>query len=65
MILPRIALLAAVYPAFLLLVSFRTTSALTIVTALLTLLQVLSATAALTAVTEVFPNAVRSSALSD
>jgi MFS family permease len=64
MILPRIALLAAVYPAFLLLVSFRTTSVLMIVTALLTVLQVLSGAAALTALTEAFPNAVRSSALS-
>ena len=64
MILPRIALLVAIYPAFLLLVSFKTTGVLMIVTALLTVLQVLSGAAALTALTEVFPNAVRSSALS-
>jgi MFS family permease len=64
MILPRIALLAAVYPAFLLLVSFKTTSVLMIVTALLTVLHVLSGAAGLTALAEAFPNAVRSSALS-
>jgi MFS family permease len=63
MILPRIALIVAVYPAFLLLVSSHTTGALVFVTALLTLLSVLSGAAALTALTEVFPNQVRSSGL--
>jgi MFS family permease len=64
MIWPRIALIVSIYPAFLLLVSFKTTSVLMLVTASLTVLQVLSGAAALTALTEVFPNAVRSSALS-
>jgi MFS family permease len=63
MILPRIALVVAVYPAFLLLLSFTTTSVLMLVTASLTLLGILSAAAALTALTEAFPNEVRSSGL--
>lgn len=63
MILPRIALIVAVYPAFLLLVRFHTTRVLVFVTALLTLLGVLSGAAALTALTEAFPNEVRSSGL--
>jgi MFS family permease len=63
MILPRIALLVAVYPAFLLLVTVTTTGVLVFVTALLTLLGVLSGSAALTALTEAFPNEARSSGL--
>jgi MFS family permease len=63
MILPRIASLLAVYPAFLLLVRTPTTAVLVFVTAVMTLLAVLSAAAALTALTEAFPNAVRSSGL--
>ena len=63
MILPRIALVAAVYPAFLLLTTVSTTGVLVFVTILLTLLANLSATAAMTALTEVFPNEVRSSGL--
>ena len=63
MIVPRIALVAAVYPAFLLLVTVTTSGVLVFVTALLTLLGVLSGAAALTALTEVFPNEVRSSGL--
>jgi MFS family permease len=63
MIGPRVALLLAIYPAFLFLASERTTWALALVTALLTFLSIMSATAALTAITEVFPSAVRSSGL--
>lgn len=61
MIVPRIALGVVVLPAFLLLVTVTTTGVLVFVTALLTLLSVLSAAAALTALAEVFPNEVRSS----
>jgi len=46
-----------------LLLELKTTAALVGVTALLTALSVLSAAAALTAITEIFPNAVRSSGL--
>jgi MFS family permease len=63
MIVPRIALLVTVLPAFLLLISFTTTTALVLVTALMTLLGALSSAAVLTALTEVFPNEVRSSGL--
>lgn len=63
MIVPRIALVIAVYPAFLLLVTVTTTSVLIFVTALLTLLGVLSAAAATTALSESFPNEVRCSGL--
>jgi MFS family permease len=61
MILPRIALAIVVLPAFLLLLAVTTTGVLVFVTALLTLLSVLSSAAAMTALTEVFPNEVRSS----
>jgi len=61
MILPRMALVVAVLPAFGLLLRFTSTGILMFVTALLTLLSSLSAAAALTAVTEAFPNEVRSS----
>jgi predicted MFS family arabinose efflux permease len=63
MIAPRVMLLAAVYPAFLLLLSVGTPTVLVLVTALLTLLGVLSGAAALTMLTETFPNEVRSSGL--
>lgn len=63
MILPRVALVIAIYPAFLLLTRDTTVSVLVFVTALLTLLGTLSAAAALTALTEAFPNEVRSSGL--
>ena len=61
MILPRIALGIVVLPAFLLLLAVTTTGVLVFVTASLTLLSVLSTAAAMTALTEVFPNEVRSS----
>ncbi len=61
MILPRIALAIVVLPAFLLLLAVTTTGVLVFVTASLTLLSVLSSAAAMTALTEVFPNEVRSS----
>jgi MFS family permease len=61
MILPRMALVLAVLPAYGLLLRYNTTGILILVTALLTLLSSLSAAAALTAVTEAFPNEVRSS----
>jgi MFS family permease len=63
MIVPRIALVFAVFPAFVLLVRFTSTGVLMCVTALLTLLSSLSAAAALTAMSEAFPNQVRSSGL--
>jgi MFS family permease len=63
MILPRIALLVTVLPAFLLLLKFTTAAVLVCVTALITLLGALSSAAVLTALTEVFPNEVRSSGL--
>jgi MFS family permease len=61
MILPRIALLIVVVPAFMLLLAHTTPATLVLVTALLTLLGTLSAAAALTAIGEAFPNQVRSS----
>jgi MFS family permease len=63
MILPRIALVIVVYPAFLLLVNVSTAVVLVAVTALLTLLGSLSTAAAMTALLEAFPNEVRSSGL--
>ena len=63
MIVPRIVLAAAVYPVFLFLMNVKTTSALLFVTTVVSLLGSLSAAAALTAVTEAFPNRVRSSGL--
>jgi MFS family permease len=63
MLVPRIALVLAIYPAFAFLVGVRTTWALVVATALLTFLSILSAAAAMTAITESFPNAVRSSGL--
>jgi MFS family permease len=63
MILPRLALLIAVVPAFMLLIAHTTPVTLVLVTALLTLLGTLSAASVLTALGEVFPNEVRSSGL--
>jgi MFS family permease len=63
MIAPRIVLMTAVYPAFLLLNSVTTTGILVFVTALVTLLGALSAAAATTALAAAFPNEVRSSGI--
>jgi MFS family permease len=63
MILTRIASVIVIYPAFLLLFREKTALALVLVTALLTLLSTAGASAALAALTEVFPNEVRSSGL--
>jgi MFS family permease len=63
MILPRLVMLLAVYPAFLYLLRHTTTGALVIVTGLLTLLGSLSAAGAYTALTEAFPNQSRSSGI--
>jgi MFS family permease len=62
MVLFRIALVVAIYPAFLFLSTVRTTWALLSVQALLTVLG-LGSVAALAALTELFPNQVRSSGL--
>ncbi|HTV77058.1 MAG TPA: MFS transporter [Steroidobacteraceae bacterium] len=61
MIVPRIVLTLAVYPAFLLLVKFPRTGVLVGVTALITTLGALSAAAATAALAAAFPNSVRSS----
>jgi MFS family permease len=63
MIVPRIALTIAVYPAFLLLVNVPTTSILVLVTALVTTLGALSAAAATSALAAAFPSEVRSSGI--
>jgi MFS family permease len=63
MIVPRILLVAAIYPAFVLLMTVTTTGVLVFVTALLTLLGIVGTAAATVAVTEIFPNEVRSSGL--
>lgn len=63
MIIPRVALLAVVYPAFLLLLHRTTPLMLVLVTVCLQLIGGLSGTAALTAIAEAFPNQTRSSAL--
>ncbi len=60
MIVPRVVLMLLIYPAFVFLVHEKTLWALLSVTALLQLLTVASAAAVLAAMTEVFPNAVRS-----
>ncbi|HEX4597186.1 MAG TPA: MFS transporter [Burkholderiaceae bacterium] len=62
MILSRIAVIVAVYPAFAFLVGERTGWALVSVTALLSVLGLPSIVAAQTAVIEIFPNQVRSCA---
>ena len=61
MILPRVALLLAIYPAFLFLVSARTTAALVGVAAFNALMSACSGAASIAAMTEIFPNRVRSS----
>jgi len=63
MVLPRVALVIVIVPAFMLLLSRTTPMVLVCVTALLTLLGTVSAASALTAVAEAFPNQVRSSGL--
>jgi MFS family permease len=63
MIVPRLVLMAAVYPAFLLLVTFTSTGTLIFVTALVTVLGALSAAAATAALAAAFPNEVRSSGI--
>src|SRR5882757_1027216 len=63
MIASRIAAMLATYPAFLFLVSEKSVGALVFVTALLGLLVVVSSVASLVALTEIFPNEVRSSGL--
>jgi len=61
MILSRIAVMLAIYPAFIFLVSEGSGWALVSVTALLTLLGLPGSIAALAALTEIFPNQARSS----
>jgi MFS family permease len=61
MIYPRIALMAAIYPAFAYLVGAHTIGSLVLVTALITALSQLSTAAAMAALSEIFPNRVRSS----
>jgi MFS family permease len=63
MIWSRIAVVLMVYPAFLFLVGEKTAWALVLVTALLSVPQLMGAVAALAAVTEIFPNEVRCSGL--
>jgi MFS family permease len=60
MIVSRIALMLAIYPAFVFLVGQRTGWALVSVTALLTLVSLPGTVAMLAALTEIFPNQVRS-----
>ena len=60
MIVPRIVLTIAAYPAFVLLVNVPTTGILVLVTALLTVLGALSAAAATSTLVAAFPNGVRS-----
>ncbi len=60
MIVPRVVLMLLVYPAFVFLVREKTLWVLLSVSALFHLLTVASAVAVLAAMTEVFPNAVRS-----
>jgi MFS family permease len=59
MILSRIAVLLAIYPAFAFLVGQRTGWALVLVTGLLTVLGLPGAVATLAVLTEIFPNQVR------
>ena len=61
MILPRIATMVAIVPAFLLLVHERTVGVLVAVSVVLYLLTILSAVASIAAIAEMFPNRVRSS----
>jgi MFS family permease len=63
MIVSRIAVMLAIYPAFVFLVDQKSASALVLVTALLTVLGLAGSVAGLTALTEIFPNEVRSCGL--
>ena len=63
MIVPRVALILVIYPAFLFLVRHPTLASLALVTGALTLIGALGSAAALAALTEVFPTAVRASGL--
>jgi MFS family permease len=63
MIVPRVVLALAVYPAFLFLIHARTELALASVTATLTLLTAMGTAASMVALVEIFPNAVRSSGM--
>jgi len=63
MIVPRVALTLAVYPAFLFLVNEKSLGSLLAVSALLNLLSTVSAATALVAIAEIFPNRVRSSGM--
>jgi len=63
MMAPRVLIVVAIYPAFLLLVAVRTPWALVAVTSGLAILTSISTGAALAALAEVFPNHVRSSGL--
>ncbi|MBV8208490.1 MAG: MFS transporter [Burkholderiaceae bacterium] len=63
MILSRIAMMFAIVPAFVFLISQKTGGALVAVTAVLSILQILGSVAALAALTEIFPNEVRCSGL--
>jgi MFS family permease len=64
MIAPRVALMLFIYPAFLLLASERTPWMLCLVTGANSILSSLSAAAAMVAIVQVFPNAVRGSGTS-
>jgi MFS family permease len=63
MIVPRIATILAIVPAFMFLVHAKTVPALLSVSVVLNLLTILSAVAAIAAVAEVFPSHVRSAGL--
>ena len=63
MVLPRVALILLICPAFLLLVKFPRPFELMTVTALVTAISSLSGTAALTTITSAFPSEVRSCGL--
>ncbi|MBV8636406.1 MAG: MFS transporter, partial [Burkholderiaceae bacterium] len=63
MIVPRAILMLAIYPAFVLLVSTRTAAALVGLAAFNALLSGFSGGASITALSEIFPNRVRSSGI--
>jgi MFS family permease len=63
MIISRVVLMMAIYPAFLWLVGEKTVWALLAVTVLISALTTLGGAAAIVAITEIFPNAVRSSGM--
>jgi len=64
MIIPRVMLLLAIFPAFLFLTDARTVWALGAVSATLALLTSMGTAASMVALVEIFPNAVRSSGMS-